>query len=527
MMTKPVLQRQFSRRNLLRSGVLLGAGLAVGSAAAGCATPTGRPGPTTISLAMNRSMTTLDNKLLQYDAALTVQRAVRQALTEIDENLRPRLVLAEEFRLTTPTQWFVRLRRGIRYSDGSPVQVEDVATALQMYSQVHGGFVGGFFPEWPTAAKIDATSFTLNTQRPVPVLDYLMSNILVTPAAANRPEDLQGGVGTGPFIVTAADRGLGNYSLERNVNYWGPRPSVESVRVRFMPDESSRVVALRSGEVDVIDSITPDSTDQLAGLTGVAVDHADGVRLNQLFYNFRKPPGAPTADVRVRRALTYAIDGTSLIDNVLQKSATASKSVIPLSLDGAVETGEYTYDPDRARHELDALGLRDLSLKIIWESGEFAADTDIMESVVQMLSAVGVRATLRQFEPGGDIAQWRQGRAGDWDVLGNGFPSPTGLALTIMQGMYAGTQEKEKTRDTYHGYLFPEITAQITRASEEPDAKRRAELLATAQHDIWKTCPMLWSFVPKAVLGRRSRIDGIALRPTNSYNLATVSLKGD
>lgn len=527
MMTRTIADQPFSRRSLLRSSLLVGAGLAVGSALSSCATPTGRPGPTAISLAMNRSMTTLDNKLLQYDAALTVQRAVRQALIEIDEHLRPQLVLAEEFRLVSPTQWFVRLRRGIRYSDGSPVQVEDVATALDMYSQVHGGFVGGFFPEWPTVRKVDDTTFTLNTERPVPVLDYLMSNILITPAAANRPEDLQDGVGTGPFIVTAADRGLGNYSLERNTNYWGPRPPVESVRVRFIPDESSRVVALRSGEVDVIDSITPDSTDQIDGLSGVAVDYADGVRLNQLFYNFRKPANAPTADARVRRALTYAIDGRSLIENVLQNSATASKGVIPLSLDGAIETGEYSYDPDRARHELDALGLRNLPLKIIWESGEFAADTDIMESIVQMLSGVGVHATLQQFEPGGDIAQWRQGRAGDWDVLGNGFPSPTGLALTIMQGMYAGTPEKEQTRDTYHGYLFPEITAQITRASEEPDATRRAALLATAQKAIWDTCPMLWSFVPKAVLGRRSRIDGIALRPTNSYDLSAVSLKGE
>ena len=525
-MTKTPVNQQLSRRNLLRSGLLLGAGLAAGSALAGCATPTGRPGPTTISLAMNRSMTTLDNKLLQYDAALTVQRAVRQALTEIDEHLRPQLVLAEEFRLTSPTRWFVRLRPGVRYSDGSPVQVEDVATALNMYSQVHGGFVGGFFPEWPTVEKIDDTSFTLNTQRPVPVLDYLMSNILITPAAANRPEDLRSGVGSGPYVLTQADYGVGNYSLERNTNYWGPQPSVESVRVRFIPDESSRVVALRSGEVDVIDSITPDSIDQLDGLSGVSVDYADGVRLNQLFFNFRKAPNAPTADVRVRRALSYAIDGQSLIGNVMQNSVTASKGVIPLSLDGAVETGEYIYDPDRARAELGELGLRDMNLKIIWESGEFAADTDIMEAVVQMLSAVGVRATLQQFEPGGDIAQWRQGRAGDWDVIGNGFPSPTGLALTIMQGMYAGTAEKEKTRDTYHGYLFPDITAQITRASEETDPAQRAELLATAQHAIWKTCPCMWSFVPKAVMGRRNRIDGIALRPTNSYDLATVVLKG-
>jgi len=525
MVTNPILSQPFSRRSLLRSSLLLGAGLAVGSAAA-CATPTGRPGPTTVSLALNRSLVTLDNKLLQYDAALTVQRAVRQALTEIDQNLKPRLVLADAFELRTPTQWFVHLRPGIRYSDGSPVRVEDVATALSMYSQVSGSFVGTFFPEWPTVEKIDDASFTLNTARPIPVLDYLMSNILITPAAANRPEDLQDGVGSGPYVVTQSDRGSGTYTLARNEKYWAAAPLVESVRVRFMPDESSRVVALRSGEVDVIDSITPDSTDQIAGLSGVAIDRADGVRLNQLFYNFRKPPTSPMADAKVRRALTYAVDGASLVDNVMQKSATASRGVIPLSLDGAIETGEYVYDPDRAKYELNALGLRNLKIKIIWESGEFAADTDIMESVVQMMSAVGVQATLQQFEPGGDIAQWRQGKAGDWDVLGNGYPSPTGLALTIMQGMYAGTAEKEATRDTYHGYLFPEITAVITRASEDADPARRAALLAQAQRMIWDTCPMMWSFVPKAVLGRRTRIDGMTLRPTNSYDLAAISLKG-
>ncbi len=255
-MTNSLFEQRFSRRTLLRSGLLLGAGLTFGSAA-GCATPTGTPGPKTVSLALNRSLVSLDNKLNQFDAALTVQRGVRQALTEIDRDLRPQLVLADRFELVAPTQWFVHLRPGIRYSDSTPVQVQDVATALQMYSQVDGSFVGGFFPEWPTVEQIDDTSFTLNTRRPVPVLDYLMSNILITPAAANVPEELQSGVGSGPYVVTESDRGTGNYTLVRNENYWGTPAQIESVRVRFVPDESNRVVTLRSGEVDVIDSITP------------------------------------------------------------------------------------------------------------------------------------------------------------------------------------------------------------------------------------------------------------------------------
>ncbi len=140
-----------------------------------------------MSLGLNRSLVSLDNKLNQFDAAVTVQRGVRQALTEIDKDLRTRLVLADQFKLTSPTQWYVHLRPGIRYSDGSPVAVEDVATALKMYSEVDGSFVAAFFPEFPTVEKIDETSFTLNTERPVPVLDYLMSNILITPGGQECP----------------------------------------------------------------------------------------------------------------------------------------------------------------------------------------------------------------------------------------------------------------------------------------------------------------------------------------------------
>src|SRR3954452_24410735 len=118
-----------------------------------------------------------------------------------------------------------------------------------MCSQGNGAFVGAFFPEWPAVEKSDDSTSTLNTARPIPVLDYLMSNILITPAAANVPEDLQTGVGTGPYVVTEADRGSGTYTLIRNDKYWSAAPQVEQVRVRFMPDESSRLVALRSCEV--------------------------------------------------------------------------------------------------------------------------------------------------------------------------------------------------------------------------------------------------------------------------------------
>ncbi|MEV6419437.1 ABC transporter substrate-binding protein [Streptomyces sp. NPDC051662] len=518
-------RESFGRRTLLRWGAAGGAGVALGPLAA-CAGPTGAPGPGTLTLGLNRSLVSLDNKLNQFDAAVTVQRAVRQALTRIGPGMKPRLILADRFEMTGPTAWTVRLRDGVCYSDGSPVTVEDVATALRMYGKVNGSFLLGLFPELPTVEKTGPRTFLLHTHEPVPVLDRLMASIHITPAAENRPEELRTGLGSGPYRVLKANAGAGEYTLGRNPGYWGARPRIETVRVRFVPEESSRVVALRSGELDVVDTLTPDSAEQLTGLPGVQVEETSGVRMCQLFYNFRKPEGTPLADPRVRRALTYAIDGDALVDDVLNGSAEEAAGVVPLALEGAVRTGSYVYDPGKARALLRSLGATDLRIRIIWESGEFAADTSVMEAVLDMLKAVGVRASLQQFEPGGDILTWRQGRAGDWDVIGNGYGSPTGQALTTLQGMYGGTAAKERTRDAFMGYVIPRVERQLTAASTEVDDAERTKRLATVQQAIWETWPSLWAFAPKTLLARRTRVRGMSLLPINSYDLSAVRLEG-
>ncbi|KNC20148.1 ABC transporter substrate-binding protein [Arthrobacter sp. RIT-PI-e] len=515
---------QLSRRRLLQFGAL--AGILAGSGSLGaCAGPTGLPGRDTLTLALNRSLVSLDNKLNQFDAAVTVQRAVRQGLTAIGPDTSAVPVLAESFEQTGPLQWTVRLREGVCYSDGSPVTVEDVSTALEMYQQVQGSFVAGFFPEFPTVVPVDERTFRMESEQPIPILDSLMSMILITPAAQNKPEELQEGLGSGPYRVTGSNRGAGTYSLTRNENYWGEPAEVENVEVRFLPEESSRVIALRSGEVDVIDSITPDSREQLAGLPGIRLQEASSLRLNQIFYNFRKPTGHPLADPRVRQALSMGINGEALVRDVLVDAVTQAEGVTPSSLTGSVKTGDYVYDPEQARSLLQDLGATGLSLKIIWETGEFAGDVSVMEALVEMFGAIGVRTELQQFEPGGNILSWRQGKEGDWDLLGNGYSSPTGLAITMLQGMYAGTPEKEETRDTYQGYVIPEVTTAIRAAATEPDPTRRQELLGNAQQAVWDTWPCAWAFVPKSVLAHRERVSEVGLATTNSYPLATVRLE--
>ncbi len=430
-----------SRRAILQFFGIVGATSVFGSAVTACAGPKGSgAAPTggsdaggTLSIVLNRNLVSLDNKLNQYDAAVTVQRAVRQALTRIGQDLKPELVLAESFQLTSPTVWTVKLRSDIHYSDKSPVTVEDVETALKYYFQVKAGYVASQFPEQPALAKVDDRTFTLTTKAPVVTLDSLMSNILITPAKANKPEELREGIGTGPFTVASAESGTGTYRLVRNDNYWGEKALLDEVKISYQEEEGARVIAITSAQADVIDTITPES----AG----ALKKNKDIQLVQGF---------------------------------------------------------------------------------IWEEAEFAGAARVMEALVGMLGDVGVTVKLKEIPKGGDINTWRRGEAGDWDVLGNGYGNQTGLAITNLQGQYGGTAEKEKTRDTYHGFVFPEVTNLLDKASGEPDEAKRDALLKQAQEKIWALWPAMWAWTPENVLAKRKRVATLDLSPANSYDLSKV-----
>jgi peptide/nickel transport system substrate-binding protein len=298
------------------------------------------------------------------------------------------------------------------------------------------------------------------------------------------------------------------------------------VAFRYIPEDSVRVAALERGEVDVIDSLPPDVAAQVedGSVEDVSLIRSEGVRLTHLFYNFRKPAGHPLASPRVREALTYAIDGATIIDNILLGSVTALGGVVPLKLVDAAEVGQFSFDPSRASQMLKAEGVSDLKITMIWESGEFFSDAQVMEAIAGMLKDVGVTAELKQFEPGGDIGTWRRGEAGDWDVLGNGYPNLTGLALDTLRGVFGSTPVEEETRDSYHGYVFPDIMNQIDTASQTEDAAQRAAILLQAQKDIWSTWPTMWAFAQNNALAHRNRVQGIELRPNNSYDLSGLRL---
>ena len=154
--------RTISRRRLLQLAALASGVSAL--ALPGCATPTGLPGPGTYNIALNRSLVSLDNKLNQFDAAVTVQRGGASGADPADAGSGLENVLAEAFELTAPTQWTVRLREGSGTPTTPRSRSPDIATALKMYRGTPGGFLATFFPEWPNVVQLDDRTFRMETK---------------------------------------------------------------------------------------------------------------------------------------------------------------------------------------------------------------------------------------------------------------------------------------------------------------------------------------------------------------------------
>ena len=227
----------------------------------------------------------------------------------------------------------------------------------------------------------------------------------------------------------------------------------------------------------------------------------------------------------MREALSYAVDSETLMSTLMSGQVSSAEGVVPKTLAGFAKTGAYAYDPEKAKSMLAAEGVSDLNLVVIWEESEFAGAAQVMEALVTMLGDVGVTLQLTQIPKGGEIAAWRSGeKSGDWHILGNGYGNQTGLALTNLVGMYAGTAEKEAKKESYHGFVFPEITELIAQAGAESDETKRNALLADAQEKIWAEWPAMWAWTPNNVLAKRTTVGGLNLRAINSYDLSAVTV---
>ena len=314
--------------------------------------------------------------------------------------------LAESWEQLDETTWRINIRQGVKFHNGDDFNAEAAKWSIDKSNR--------WFPLFPPEAVTVVDEFTLEiiTTRPF----WYMAEALSHPSYAMYSPAGDPGtnpIGTGPFML---DEYQQNEFLRvvKFDDYWGETAKLDAITLRFIPDNGARVLALQSGDVDMILPVPRDNVPQVEALSDVNLYVSKPIGYWAIYFATKNQvsPFDTLSDVRLRQAINYAIDRETIVSQVFDGYAEVAVSLTPPTVSAEIDqnvTG-FTYDPDRALElfaeagwtDSDGDGVLDkdgepLSLTLVSGFPPAEEAKPLPEVIQGQLKAVGVDAQLVEF----------------------------------------------------------------------------------------------------------------------------------
>ena len=401
--------RERMRKLLLRATVAM-------AAVAGAAVPGWAQ---TLNMAVGAPVTSLDPHYHQLSPNNAVSDMIFDRLVSTDAQARNIPGLATEWRVVAPTIWEFKLRPDVRFHNGNAFTADDVAFTIARLPNVPNSPASYAVYSKPITRVevVDPLTVRFHTSQPYPLLPLDMTNVRILDKETHEratTEDfnaLRAAIGTGPYRAVSYRSG-DRIEFVRNDAYWGPKPAYERVNYRMITNDASRTAALLAGDVDFIDQVPTTDLAKLRNDARIALSETVGLRLvflgldhlraaneNSPFItdNDGKPLGRnPLRDVRVRRALSMAIDRQAIVERLMEGAATPAGQFLPPGVTGHVPDVQPTrYDPEGARRLLAEAGYPNgFRIQLNGPNDRYINDGRIIQAIGQTWTRIGVRTAV-------------------------------------------------------------------------------------------------------------------------------------
>lgn len=422
---------------------------------------------------------------------------------EVEPDLADRYTISDDGRTYT-----FHLRRGAHFHSGRPVTAADVIYSIERIRTMERA---AHFEAVTRLEAPDDHTVILHLDEPfAPLLIYLAHpmNVVVDRQVveANNGLDRTDG-GCGPFRL-AEWRKAQQLVLQRHEQYHLPElPMLRQIVFLPMPDATSRTIALRNGEIDMILDVSGRGQRVLDGAAGIELDTAPGTFWEYVGLNTTR---APLDDVRVRQAIAWAIDRQAINQAVKLGAATV--------LTGAhIPEGHWAYagldlypqrDLDRARQLLAAAGVNPGEVTLVCRVGSaFPYQVAAAQMIKQQLRDIGIEVQLLAQESG--VFFDALGRSDfDMTVVGwVGFVDPDEWMYELFHSQGKYNQQK---------YANSELDGLLERGRRVIDRQERAEIYHRAQEIVATEAPMVFLYVNDQTTGRLADVRGFVAHPTAS-----------
>ena len=435
---------------------------------------------------------------------------VQEALVKVDRHGKLVPWLAERWHTTDNRNYTFFLKRGVHFHNGRELRAADVKYVIEraMNPETKHPYPGYYAAIGDIIVKDDYTiTFSLKSLNANFILNLARQGSVIYPREA--VDTLKSDpVGTGPFKLAEWVRG-DRIVLTRNPDYHVKGlPRLDRVVFRFIPDPNATLAALKAGDID-------------ASLFGLGPEHVQEVQKDARFQvvvgdttndvilamnNSRKP----YADVRVRRAITHAINKQDVLQGAMfGLGRILGSNVDPLNPYYVDVSGLMPYDPARAKKLLAEAGYPNGFETVLKVAPQYYYTVRTGEIIANHLAKVGVKVRIEQIEWGQWIARvWREA---DYD-------------LTIIGHAEAWDIENYAKPTYYFRYDSPEFQTLFKESEVTLDDKARRELYARMQKKLVEDAPVVWLYMhPRLVVAKKGVAGLWKDLPVPSADLAEVA----
>ncbi len=479
---------------MIRSLVLLFAGWV--------AIVAGAAGASDLTIGIGADVTAIDPHYHNVTPNNNVAAHIFDYLVLRDERQKPIPGLAESWRTVDPLTWEFKLRKGVKFHDGSEFTAADVVASIERIPLVPNS--PSPFTAYSKQIKemtiVDPYTIRFRTAAPYPLMPTDMTQVAIISAKAAKAstEDFNSGkaaIGTGPYKLVRYVKG-DRIDLARFDGYWGGKTPWEKVTLRLLPNDASRVAALLAGDVQAIEYVPTSDVariraDKRLNVYKIIADrliylHMDSDRDVSPYMTDKdgKPlTKNPLKDARVRKAISKAINRNAIVDKVMEGEAVAAGQLLADGMFGTTRNLKVeAYDPAGAKKLLAEAGYPDgFGLTIHAPNNRYVNDAKIAQAVAQMLTRIGI-ATRVEALP--SAAYFPQATDLKFSFMLVGWSSGTGEASSPLKALLA-TYSRDKGFGTANRgrYSNPRVDALLEQALATVDDPKREALAAARDRD--------------------------------------------